>query len=488
MILLTRIVLVYCVISCVYSRIASEWRSRSIYQMLTDRFSPSNHSYIHCIEQPLTEKSLRHYCGGTYRGAIDQLDYITELGFNALWISPIPLNIDQETIYGVGWHGYWQENIYQLNEYFGSEEDLIDFVRQAHQRDIWIMLDVVANHYGPNLTGDYFPFNQPEYFHQPLCFIRDYNNQTEVEFCSVGNPDVPLPDLNTENDFVISKLTSWINEIVSKYQFDAIRIDTFRHIRQSFWPGFTQSSGVYSIGEVASSNTSYVASYQNVADGLLHYPLYFALNATFADDDQFRQGMYLLEKQVQENNKYFHDSTLCGVFLDNHDQNRFLNLTQNPIRIRNALVYLMFSDGIPILYMGTEQNFTGNPNVRYGASDPWNREPLWRSNYDRTKWLFKNISQLNQIRLLIKQQYGEEFFLSHQQTISVDDETYVYLKGSIVVVVSNQPFARTKSISFASFLKSSCWKDLLSNRTHCLDQNNFLTINDWLPMILLPIS
>lgn len=181
MIILTRFVLFSCVISCVYSKEAWEWRSRSIYQMLTDRFSPSNHSYIHCIEQPLTEKSLRHYCGGTYRGAIDQLDYISELGFTALWISPIPLNVDQETIYGVGWHGYWQKNIYQLNEYFGSEQDLIDFIHEAHKRDIWIMLDVVANHYGPNLTGDYFPFNQPEHFHQPLCFIKDYNNQTEVK-------------------------------------------------------------------------------------------------------------------------------------------------------------------------------------------------------------------------------------------------------------------------------------------------------------------
>ena len=56
----------------------------------------------------------------------------------------------------------------------------------------------------------------------------------------------------------------------------------------------------YSIGEVATSNTSYVGLYQNVADGILHYPLYFILNQIFIDDDQLRESMINLEKQVKK--------------------------------------------------------------------------------------------------------------------------------------------------------------------------------------------
>jgi alpha-amylase len=66
------------------------------------------------------------------------------MGFNAIWISPITSNIDVEMIYGNGWHGYWQNHLYQLNENFGSEKDLIDFISEAHQLDIWILLDVVV--------------------------------------------------------------------------------------------------------------------------------------------------------------------------------------------------------------------------------------------------------------------------------------------------------------------------------------------------------
>jgi alpha-amylase len=145
--MIVKIVLLYLLISIVCCKNASEWRSRSIYQILTDRFCPSNFSSLRCSEQIMSENASRNYCGGTYRGIINQLDYIVEMGFNALWISPIPSNINIETIYGVGWHGYWQDHIYQLNENFGSEKDLIDLINEAHKHDIWIINpNIFINH------------------------------------------------------------------------------------------------------------------------------------------------------------------------------------------------------------------------------------------------------------------------------------------------------------------------------------------------------
>jgi len=63
----------------------SEWKSRTIYQLLTDRFWRSNGSTAPCAD-------LHHYCGGTFQGIEDQLDYIKGMGFDAIWISPIPEN------------------------------------------------------------------------------------------------------------------------------------------------------------------------------------------------------------------------------------------------------------------------------------------------------------------------------------------------------------------------------------------------------------
>ncbi|CAF0990735.1 unnamed protein product [Didymodactylos carnosus] len=326
------------------SKTAAEWRTRTIYQLLTDRFAHTpDDTEINkkCLHSPLSYYDIRHYCGGTYKGIISHLNYIKQMGFDAIWISPITTQIENDTHWGVGWHGYWQQNIYGLNEHFGTENDLRTLIKAAHILDIWVMLDVVANHMGPNVNGT--------------------ARYSQVEFCTVGDINVPLPDLNTEHEFVVSTLSQWIRNIINEYEFDGIRIDTFRHVRKPFWTDYVSAAGVYSVGEVATSDTAYVGDYQRYADGVLHYPLYFVLNEVFRDEN--RKSIREIDKQVQLNEEYFIDTTLCGLFLDNHDQARFMNHTKNMILIQNALTYLMFSDGIPIFYYGTEQEY-------HGDSDP----------------------------------------------------------------------------------------------------------------------
>lgn len=70
------------------------------------------------------------------------------MGFDAIWISPVVDNTEG------GYHGYWARNWNKLNSNFGSEEDLKSLVKACHDRDMFVMVDVVANHVGP-VDGDY---------------------------------------------------------------------------------------------------------------------------------------------------------------------------------------------------------------------------------------------------------------------------------------------------------------------------------------------
>jgi alpha-amylase len=155
----------------IVSKTKDEWKTRVIYQLLTDRFSRTDGSTGGC--------DLSKYCGGTFKGIQNNLDYIQDLGFNAIWISPVIENTEG------GYHGYWLKNLYAFNPYFGTEQDFIDLVAECHKRDIWMMVDVVANHVGPVGT-DYsqiVPFNKPEHYHD-YCIIDGYdfiNNQVKVE-------------------------------------------------------------------------------------------------------------------------------------------------------------------------------------------------------------------------------------------------------------------------------------------------------------------
>ncbi|CEG79821.1 Putative Zinc transporter YKE4 [Rhizopus microsporus] len=67
------------------SQNSNDWSSRVIYQLLTDRFAKTVDDQSPC-------SNLGNYCGGSFQGIINHLDYIAGMGFDAIWISPIPQN------------------------------------------------------------------------------------------------------------------------------------------------------------------------------------------------------------------------------------------------------------------------------------------------------------------------------------------------------------------------------------------------------------
>jgi alpha-amylase len=140
------------------------WKQRTVYQILTDRFAVGGGSTPSC--------NLHNYCGGNYDGIGEHLQYVKDLGFDAIWISPIVDNLDG------GYHGYWAKNWEKVNNHFGDEDSLKRLVKKAHSMGIWVMVDVVANHVAP-IESDFsqiYPLNKAEHYHKD-CDINDWNNQ-----------------------------------------------------------------------------------------------------------------------------------------------------------------------------------------------------------------------------------------------------------------------------------------------------------------------
>ncbi len=150
----------------------ADWASRSIYQVLTDRFAQSDNS----TTAPCNTAD-RVYCGGTFKGIQNHLDYIQNMGFDAIWISPVTAQLRGNTTYGYAYHGYWQRDLYEINLRFGTGEELRELAEALHARDMYLMVDVVVNHNGargPPQSIDfsvYTPFDKEEYYH-PYCLIN----------------------------------------------------------------------------------------------------------------------------------------------------------------------------------------------------------------------------------------------------------------------------------------------------------------------------
>src|SRR5699024_11062057 len=73
----------------------------------------------------------------------DRMDEIEELGFSAITLSPIMQNSPD------GYHGYWIEDIQEVDEHVGTMEDFDELIEEAHKRDITIILELVTNYVGP---------------------------------------------------------------------------------------------------------------------------------------------------------------------------------------------------------------------------------------------------------------------------------------------------------------------------------------------------
>ena len=113
-----------------------------------------------------------------------------------------------------------------------------------------------------------------------------------------------------------------------------------------------------------------------------------------------------------------------GTFIDNHNKPRLLS-EQNDKRLYfNALAFVLLSEGIPFIYYGTEQAFSG-------GSIPYNREALWTSNYDTHAIFYEFITEIISLRKKFK------IWDFPFKEIDVNDQFYSFHRGEVFVALTN---------------------------------------------------
>lgn len=250
------------------------WENANIYFLLTDRFKNGDESNDVNFERDQKTAQLRGFEGGDLRGIIQKIDenYFTDLGVDAIWMTPIVEQIHGATDEGsgktYGYHGYWTKDWTALDPNFGTKEDLRELVQKAHQKGIRILLDAVVNHTGPVTQKDpVFPTDWVRT--EPACTYKDY--QTTVTCTLVKN----LPDILTESEqsvelpeFLIKKwkeegrykaemasldaffektgyprapkyyIMKWLSDYITEFGIDGYRVDTVKHTEEDVWSDF----------------------------------------------------------------------------------------------------------------------------------------------------------------------------------------------------------------------------------------------------------
>ncbi|MBT2678157.1 alpha-amylase [Bacillus sp. ISL-35] len=357
-----------------------KWQDETIYFLMVDRFNNGDNSNDFKVDA----NDPKAYHGGDFQGVINELDYIKDMGFTAIWLTPVFDNADK------GYHGYWTKDFYNTEEHFGSVDKFKELVQEAHKRDIKIILDFVVNHVAPDHEWVNDQAKQ-DWFHEKQDII-DWNNQDELE----NNWLYGLPDLAQENPetrkYLLDAAKWWIEET----DIDGYRLDTVRHVPVDFWEDFSKEvksvkDDFYLIGEVWSEDPNYIAKYDKAGiDGFVDFPLNEQLRTAFEKTDQTLDWLLTTAKR---NKTIYENPELMGNFIDNHDMVRFTRKAvqnrQHPgTRWKMALTYMYTAPGIPIVYYGSEIALDG-------GEDPDNRRQM---SFRADKELIDYVTKIGELR------------------------------------------------------------------------------------------
>jgi neopullulanase len=344
-----------------------------------DRFAngnPSNDRSPDMLENKIDRKFEGGRHGGDIRGIINSLDYLADLGYTALWSTPLLEN----NMPSYSYHGYAITDHYKVDPRFGLLDDYKELADKARAKGMKLIFDGVVNHCGSNhwWMKD-MPFrdwiNYPDQYtptnHRRTINEDPYASRFDADLQHKGWFDTSMPDMNGRNPFMARYLIQnsiwWIETL----GLGGIRQDTYCYSDKGFlekWScGIMEEYPDFNIvGEEWSYNpliTSYWQQGKKTHNGnrsclktVMDFPLQQALIQALKEPENsdFSKGFTRLYEGLA-NDFVYADPQNILVFGDNHDMDRlFTQLNGDAALTRMALGYLMTIRGIPQVYYGTE--------------------------------------------------------------------------------------------------------------------------------------
>lgn len=364
-----------------------------LYMLMPDRFANGNpkNDVIKGMEDQLcdrNEPSLRH--GGDLEGLRQHLDYFTDLGVTALWLTPV-LENDRPADGGKysTYHGYATTDYYRVDPRFGTNEEYKVLVDECHKKGLKVVMDMIFNH-----CGDYHPWAKHTRIDENGKTIKDYPSkdwfnspnyglQTSYKLTPVLDPYASkvdmketvdgwfvasMPDLNQHNPHVIKYLIQnsiWWIETVG---IDGIRMDTYPYAdRQAMADWMKVLNKEYpnfnTVGETWVTEPAYTAAWQKDSklsdiNSNLKTVMDFAFfdrlsQAKNEETDDWWKGWNRIYNSLCYDYLYTDPSSVMA-FIENHDTDRFLGNGKDSTALKQAYALLLTMKRIPQLYYGTE--------------------------------------------------------------------------------------------------------------------------------------
>ena len=474
-----------------------------IYLLMPDRFALTNNKQ--CLEKNVIDKNNPDcWHGGTLKGMTNHVGDIADMGFTAIWHTPVFENkqeVTKDTKY-YNYHGYAITDFYKIDSHFGNIDDYCEFVDKAHKKGLKVIMDVVFNHCGidhpfvktPPVKDWFNNLGEGERKltnYSPLSAYDKYASEYDKEHFVRGWFTQDMPDINLANDIVLDYMTQMSIWWIETTDVDAFRIDTYPYAGVEYmqkwqkrlydeYPQFPILSEAW-VGE-----TEYVAKMQS--DNLSKIP---ESTMTFMDFAfQRRLSETPIENKAREIYSHFaldfayKNPRNLLAFIDNHDVKRWLH-KHSSIELKQAVGLLLTMPRIPQIYYGTEILLAGDGK---GDTDGNMRQDYsWNETLNAEQQKIKAyISKL--LKWRINNKAVTEGEMMH--FVPIDGKVYVYFrylkddkgnigKSKVVMVVANfsEEETKLKLSRFKEILSVyEKWKDVVDDREVSLNPMTSITI------------
>ncbi len=289
----------------------------------------------------------RKFGDPAFQGVIDRLDYLKELGVDALWLAPINKS-------PAGDYGYVVVDYFDINPDFGTTHDFRRLVGEAHARGIRVLMDFVPNHSSA----------EHPYFMDAEARGKDSPYYTFYDRDENGNPThyfdwKHLPNLNYNNGdverFMLEAFSYWVRD----FDVDGFRVDAAWGVRErkpEFWPRWRRElkrikPDLLLLAEASARDPFY---FRNGFDAAYDWTAALGKWAWELVWDSKTLLTYNLNSALTNNEQGFHPDTLIFRFLNNNDTgNRFIT-DHGEAMTRVATALLLTLPGLPCIYTGDE--------------------------------------------------------------------------------------------------------------------------------------
>ena len=371
------------------------YASESVYFLLTDRFVDGDKtnnqedqggkypSFDIPLNGPNGQQANVGYLGGDFKGVLNNAEYISNMGFTSVWLTPIYDNPDQafnggeKVAFGeyykdggkTGYHGYWANNFYQVDEHLPSKDlTFADLTKQLKdQHNLNFVLDIVGNHGSPSYS---MVEDQPKFgeiYDQNDKLIADHQNLHPEKldpknlmhaFYNTHTGLAQLSDINENNEAVLDYFEGAYLKWIAQGAH-SLRVDTIKEMPHHFWKKLfdrirQHHPDIFIFGESYSYDAEFIAEHTRPENGgvsVLDFPGRKAITEVFerSDSDFSNILSYLhLDDGVYQN------PYELMTFYDNHDMERMNATDEGFIDANN---WLFTARGIPVVYYGSEINF-----------------------------------------------------------------------------------------------------------------------------------